>query len=140
VFPLPAIELGKDTSICVGTSLHLSAGNYSSYLWHDNSPGSSFIASQPGKYFVTVSDNNNCQSADTINVISFKSAPTNFLPSSVEFCRYDQLEIKTIGNFVADSWSTGSTAPAINVSTSGRYSVRVTNSEGCSNTDSIVAV
>lgn len=53
--PLP--NLGNDTSVCVGSSIVLNPGNsgqYSSYLWDNNSTNPTRAVNQAGTYWVTV--------------------------------------------------------------------------------------
>src|SRR5690606_13358529 len=53
--PLP--NLGNDTSVCVGNSIVLNPGNsgqYSSYLWDNNSTNPTRAVNQAGTYWVTV--------------------------------------------------------------------------------------
>lgn len=50
--PLP--DLGPDTSVCVGQSIVLSPGTFSSYLWNNNSTQPTRTVSQPGTYWVKV--------------------------------------------------------------------------------------
>lgn len=74
-FPLLTIDLGEDQFIC-DESILLSAGaNFSSYLWSDNSNESTFLATIPGVYSVTVTDNNNCSVSDDITLI--EDCPSN---------------------------------------------------------------
>ena len=61
-------SLGNDTVICPGEQLILDAGNFASYSWQDGTTTRTFPVTQTGTYFVTVTDNNNCQDADTIRV------------------------------------------------------------------------
>jgi gliding motility-associated-like protein len=68
------IDLGADTSLCQGNTLHLSAGKYSSYLWQDGSGDSTLMISQAGTYSVQVSDNCDFAYADTINVYYYKDS------------------------------------------------------------------
>jgi gliding motility-associated-like protein len=49
----PAPDLGKDTIICNGERLLLSAGSFQNYLWQDGSTLDHFMVSQPGLYSVT---------------------------------------------------------------------------------------
>jgi gliding motility-associated-like protein len=66
----PFPNLGPDKELCNGDTLRLFPGNYSTYLWQDNTSASSFIARQSGNYSVTVS--NACGSASdnvTVRVI-----------------------------------------------------------------------
>jgi gliding motility-associated-like protein len=64
---VPKINFNADTTFCLGESLKLSAANpNSSYLWQDNSTNSTLLVTQPGTYWVLVS--NNCGvTSDTIN-------------------------------------------------------------------------
>jgi gliding motility-associated-like protein len=63
----PFPNLGPDKELCNGDTLVLFPGNYTTYLWQDNSTNSSFVARQAGNYSVTVS--NACGSAtDNINI------------------------------------------------------------------------
>lgn len=54
-YPSPSINLGEDTSLCIGDSLvlNLSIPN-ASYLWQDNSTDSTMTISQAGTYWVEV--------------------------------------------------------------------------------------
>lgn len=75
VYPLPAPELGKDTSIFINKQIVLDAGSgYSQYHWNDNSTNETLtvIGSQLGvgkfNFSVTVTDNNGCMGSDTVAV------------------------------------------------------------------------
>jgi gliding motility-associated-like protein len=61
-------SLGQDTTICPGEKLTLSPGNFSTYLWQDNSTAPTFEVSQTGTYHIEVTDADGCESADAINV------------------------------------------------------------------------
>ncbi len=60
VLPNPGIQtpdLGQDTVLCPGDTIALGPFNgYFSYLWQNNSTGSGFVASNPGIYWVEVSN------------------------------------------------------------------------------------
>lgn len=82
--PVKAL-LGQDTTICPGEKLLLSPGNFSNYLWQDNSTAATFEVTQTGTYSVEVSDADGCESTDAIHVdvecidIFF---PTGFTPNN----------------------------------------------------------
>lgn len=68
ILPLPANFLPGDTAICNYASLLLRPqGNYSEYLWNTNATGVSITITQPGEYWLRVTDNHDC------------TAPTPFL-------------------------------------------------------------
>lgn len=62
------IFLGNDTTICPGNHLILQPGNYSSYLWQDNSTTSTYTVTRGDIYWVRVSDTFGCVASDTIDV------------------------------------------------------------------------
>jgi gliding motility-associated-like protein len=67
---IPAnLFLGNDTIICPGQTILLNPGNFSNYLWQDNSTASSFLVSQTGLYTVEVTNNAGCKAIDEINVL-----------------------------------------------------------------------
>lgn len=60
-------NLGPDRELCNGDTIQLFPGNYTTYLWQDNSTNSTYIASQGGNYSVTVG--NACGTAsDNVNI------------------------------------------------------------------------
>jgi hypothetical protein len=69
-FP-PVVDLGNDTTLCIGEVLHLNAtAPFSTYLWQDGSTDSTFTISTAGTYYVNITDTTNgCTNSDTINVI-----------------------------------------------------------------------
>jgi gliding motility-associated-like protein len=88
ILPLPGNFLPPDTTMCSYGSLKLTAGSgYSSYLWSDNSSGSSISITKPGSYWLQVTDNNNCTGRDTIVVggrecLEGFYVPTAFTPNN----------------------------------------------------------
>ena len=67
---IPAILfLGNDTTICPGQTVLLSPGNFSNYLWQDNSTGPSLLVSQTGLYSLEVTNSAGCKATDEINVL-----------------------------------------------------------------------
>jgi len=65
---IPGLELGEERNICPGDVIILNAGNFSNYLWQDNSTGSTFRVSMPGLYYVTVQDTRGCSATDSVKV------------------------------------------------------------------------
>ncbi len=68
VSQLPAVDLGEDILLNEGYSTVLDAGEWSSYLWNDNSSERFLEVSQQGTYWSEVMDENGCKNRDTINV------------------------------------------------------------------------
>jgi gliding motility-associated-like protein len=79
-----SINLGTDTNICPGQTKLLNPGNFSSYLWQDNSTQPTFAVTQTGIYSVDVTDANGCTGHDEIEIIVDCSAihfPSAFTPN-----------------------------------------------------------
>ncbi len=68
IMPPSVVYLGADIDTCNVDSLLLSAGNFSNYLWNNNSTSNSVYASQSGIYWVTIKDTNNCSATDSISI------------------------------------------------------------------------
>lgn len=64
----PLLELGIDTTMCIGDILVLDAGAGYNYLWSDNSTNQSLTVTSAGIYSVMITDTNGCESFDAINV------------------------------------------------------------------------
>ena len=114
---LPFVELGPDRYGCIGTTLTLNAsfGTGLSYVWRDNSgnqigTNGSQVITQPGKYFVTLTDpENGCSANDNITIISFENPP----PIPVVVRSGDTLKVSNITAGVKYTWRiNGITNPA----------------------------
>lgn len=78
LYPLPSGFLPMDTVICSYGSLSLkSILPYNHYLWNTGSNNSSISISQPGVYWLEVTDNNVCKGRDSV-IVSPKECLTGF--------------------------------------------------------------
>ena len=131
------LVLGSDSTICENDSIQLNYNltGYDSYLWSDGSTQSSFSISDTGTYFVTVSDNG-CFDSDSIIIIGNPAPYFSFGPT------YSGCSLTLRVDYPNSTflWSTGSTENIIYIFNSGTYFLTVTNSFGCSVTDSLDVV
>jgi gliding motility-associated-like protein len=124
--PLPFIDLGKDTSLCEGTSLLLNAYNAGAqYLWNDNSTNASFPINTPGTYSVVVTLNG-CTAKDSIKVTGI-TTPQFTLGPDQYLCPGLSLELSPGINDVTYLWQDGNTSPMYNVQQPGLYYVAISN-------------
>ncbi|MEM1218395.1 MAG: choice-of-anchor I family protein [Bacteroidota bacterium] len=66
---IPVVDLGVDTIVCVEDLPYvLDAGSGSSYLWNDNSTGSTLDVTETGTYSVVVTNIDGCEGSDEVNV------------------------------------------------------------------------
>lgn len=138
--PLPAVNIGPDTTICDTNVFIANAGpGYSSYIWSNtaNTPSTFFTTS--GLVFVQVSDTNGCVNRDSLQLTFAQQAPPNLGPDT-SFCPGGSLSIGvtgTSGNTYL--WNTGATTSMINASSPGNYWLNCTNTAtGCSAVDTIM--
>ncbi|HNR19377.1 MAG TPA: T9SS type A sorting domain-containing protein, partial [Bacteroidia bacterium] len=141
--PTSTITVGGPTSFCQGGNVTLTASSGSSYLW---SPGNqttqSITANASGSYTVRVTNASGCSATSaptSVNVNSLPTAtitpngPTTFAPGGSV-----TLTASAGSSYL---WSPGNqTTQSIIVNQAGVYTVRVTNSTGCSATSSALTV
>ncbi len=134
--PLPIVPLGNDTTLCPGEELMLDASLAgASYLWQDGSTGATYLVNSSGNYSVTVTDANGCQNSDAISV-AYADLSSVYLGADATICAGEQLVLDATVPGGSYLWSTGGNTPTITVSTSGSYSVIVTQA-GCTVADEI---
>ena len=126
----PTVNLGPDIRVCAPASVLLDAGNLgATYLWSTGATTKTISVSSTGKYFVKVS--NACGiSSDTIQVIVDKGVPVVNIGADQILCQPVFLLIDAGAGATSYNWSTGAISRKINVTTSGNYSVTMTNTCG----------
>lgn len=137
VYALPQVNLGSDRNLCVGKPIVLDAGQQSSYAWNNGSTSRYFTVNNTGIYKVTVTNVYGCISADSIDIKKIVPPPAGFLTASDSICRYATLDVVPSGTYSNYLWSTGSSKSTITIDEPGIYILTVTNSDGCSGSDTI---
>lgn len=130
VHPAPVVNLGRDTGICSGTNLFLSASG-GNYTWSDGSTGSQLTVADKGLYWVRVTNSFGCQSADSLEVIDVYEKPSGFLAKDTVICPRDNVVLVPRTGFADYVWSDGSRGRQFSVGSAGTYWLEVTSSEGC---------
>lgn len=125
----PIVDLGNDTTLCVGSSLNIDATtqNATDYLWQDGSTSASLNVQNPGVYSVVVS-NLYCSATDNIT-ISQINASTLDLGEDQLICEGISMILSVQDFFLLDpiNWNTGDSNPYITITEPGTYSVNVSN-------------
>ncbi len=133
---VPNPELDALVLICEGEETTLNPGEFTYYLWSNESTEASITINSANTYSVTVTDSNGCTAtAETEVQIADSPEEFSFQNQSVCFGLTVALE-----GPVADEyeylWNTGETTYSINVTNNGTYTLTVTNTAGCSRTSS----
>ncbi|MDX2246325.1 MAG: PKD domain-containing protein [Bacteroidia bacterium] len=135
---VPDVDLGSDTTICIGESIVLDAGTANpgtTYLWNFGSASSqTIIVTAPGTYIVTVTTAAQCFTSDTMNLSIQLSPVVNLGPDRIE-CGEFSLNANNAGSSFL--WSTAQTSQTITSTNPGQYWVQVTNVFGCANSDTV---
>ncbi|HEX5002078.1 MAG TPA: PKD domain-containing protein [Bacteroidia bacterium] len=137
IYPQPPVDLGPDLSVCTGDAVVLDAGGpYISYQWSDGSATQTISPVASGIFTVTVTDGNGCTGMDSASVV-FNPLPLFSLPGDTIICAGDSVLLTAPGAMASYLWSTGETAQSIYVAVSGLFAAVITDSSGCSATDTI---
>ncbi len=138
----PAITPSGPTTFCQGGSVTLTAPTSASYLWSNGATTQSIAVSAAGSYNVTVTNANGCSATSAATVVTVNPTPDTPVISPngpTTFCEAGSVRLTAMasGSYL---WSNGATTQSIVVSTSGSYSVTVTNANGCSATSAATTV
>lgn len=133
--PAPTITPKTSTTFCQGETATLESSFGAAYFWSNGESTQSIKAAAAGNYTVFIIDNNGCQSppsapiTTTVNplpappTIGSAGAPTTFCPGG-------KVSLSSSPGF-AYLWSNGATSEGITVSTSGIYTARLRDTNGC---------
>ncbi len=125
--PIPAINLGDDTSLCPGESLLLELNIPDvSIVWQDGTQAENYLVTSPGNYWATVS--NECESlSDSIEVNFWESISASLVQDTF-LCPGENLLLDVADeNASSYLWQDNSSSPIYTVNKPGIYSVIVEN-------------
>ena len=130
----PTITAGGPTTFCAGGSVTLTASAGTTYLWSTGATTASISATTAGSYTVQVTNAAGCLSAasapTSVTINALPATPTITAGGPTSFCTGGSVTL-TASAGTTYLWSTGATTASINVTTSGSYTVQVTNPTGC---------
>jgi len=69
---LPQPNLGPDLTVCKGTSVQLSPGSFTSYLWNNGTSSPTLTIADTGYYWVEVVNDTGCINRDTLHLSWFR--------------------------------------------------------------------
>ena len=136
---LPLITVSNDTTICKFDSAYISATGAGSILWSTTETANSIYVKPniTSNYIAQLTDINACKSYDTV-VVTVNGIPLLNAGSDITVCKNTPTVLTAIG--VGDFlWSTAETNPSINIMPiiDAKYTVSLTDGNGCTNTDEI---
>jgi len=128
----------SDSTICTGDSLTLYtaySGSAYTYLWNTGATTSSIKIKNAGIYGVVIDNGSGCFGSDSMT-LSLRTLPTVNLGSDKTICAGTSQTLNA-GTFSSYLWSNNQTTPTISVNAAGNYSVKVTDTYGCVNRDTM---
>jgi GEVED domain/Secretion system C-terminal sorting domain len=134
---LPTVTAAAtSTTVCSGDNVTFSGSGATTYVWSGGVTDAVPFAVTTGGFYTVVGTNaNGCTDADSVQ-ITVNALPVVVLGADTAQCGGSV--VLNAGNAGATfMWSTGGPAQTETVSTSGSYSVMVTDSNNCSSSDTI---
>jgi len=149
VYPLPNASAGADVQVCAGSQVTLTGAGPNPVWDNGITDGVPFIPPGSGVYTLTVSDNNNCQASDQVNVTVIPVPPAPPLAIPAPLCQGEAflIDMPSLPG-VSYVWTLPSgqqqqsedvTIAALQMSDAGNYSVFVVF-QGCTSAVSTQAL
>ena len=130
-FNVATPDISGDTAFCAGGIAILNGeAGFASYEWSSGSDANSTEVTAGGEYFLTVTDNNGCESQNSFEVTE-NPLPEFEIGGLAQFCVGFSTELSVEDTYTEFNWSDGTTGSSTVVSTPGLYSVSVTDEYGC---------
>ena len=131
----PIVNLGNDTTLCIGQTLTLNAANPGdTYLWSTGATTQTIVADSTANYWVTVSAGS-CTVTDSI-LVTFITHPVVNLGNDTTLCSGQPITLDAGNPGDTYLWSNGAVTETISPTTTGTYWV-VVSLGTCTGTDSI---
>ncbi len=136
---LPTVSaVASDSTICVGQSITFNGQGADTYTWNNNvTNGTAISPNTSGTYSVTGTDANGCVNSADVSIV-VNNLPVVDLGADITKCDYEAPITLNAGSHTSYLWNNNLTSATLSVTTSGTYSVTVSNAAGCVSTDEIV--
>ncbi|HND87444.1 MAG TPA: hypothetical protein PK971_03900, partial [Saprospiraceae bacterium] len=136
ILPLPMPFINGPTAICGGTAvLSVTGGVFSQMQWSTGESGASIVVSQSGDYLVTVTSADGC-TGSAVHKLELGSELLPSVATSVAYCAGSAVLDAGMG-YASYLWSDGSTGQSLTVTSSGTYTLTVSDLTGCTGQTSV---
>jgi|GEM_PF-1718842 len=143
---VPLFSIGKDTAVCIGDTVHITASpGFANYYWQPSPPlvasgsNATLVIFQNETIMATAITGDGCDVTATLHLAAISPRPV-FLGRDTGFCSPGTLNLDAGSAYSTYNWNTGSKQENINVNSSGTYWVHVTDVNGCAAGDTIKVV
>jgi hypothetical protein len=150
--PLAKVDIGKDTAICQGKNVKLTAGTdlSNTYQWRLMPKGTTLSSSNTitvdssGKYMVLVTNTFKCENTDTITLLVNKNPikPKINVVGKLSLCKGDSVKLEGPGSYKEYNWTNGLKVQHIYIKKTETLNLKVKDGNGCESilSDSIKVV
>ena len=133
--PVPVIVPLGPTVFCAGGSVNLSATPVGTYLWNTSATTQIINVTASGTFTVTVTDANGCTGTSAPQSVTVNPNPTPVISPGgpTTFCAGGSVILNCQPAYPGGSylWSNSAATQSITVSSSGTFTVTVTDANGC---------
>ncbi len=130
----PTISSNGSTTFCADRNVTLSAPETAAYQWSTGATTRTITTNQAGGYSLRVRNQFNCISPESlridVRVNPLPNAPNVTALGRTTFCDGDQVTLTATGTF-RTLWSSGDSTQTLTARTSGSYSARTRDNNGC---------
>ncbi len=125
-----SINTSGSTNFCQGGSVILTASSGNSYAWSNNATTQSIAVTTSGTYTVTVTLSGCAATATQSVTVNSNPIPAINASGPTTFCQGGSVTLTASGGSTYQ-WTGNINTASINATTSGNYTVTVTNTSGC---------
>ena len=138
VNPLPIVNAGPDQTVCIGSSVTLTATGAATYSWNNGvNQGVAFTPAATTTYTVTGTDANGCINTDQV-LVTVNPLPVVNAGLDQAICIGASATLTATGA-TTYTWDNGITqGVAFTPAATATYSVTGTDANGCVNTDQVI--
>ncbi len=139
VLQVPTIEAGENQTICIGDQVTLNAVSSEGTIQWENevSNGGSYFPTESGYIVVSVENNNQCISLDSI-LITVNALPNVNAGDEITICSGNSVTLNATGALSYDWEGTIQNGVAFTPTATGYFTVEGTDVNGCSALDSVL--
>jgi len=134
LYSAPTQDWADTISFCSDANATLSSKPFASYVWSTGDTTQSTSVANSGFYSVVFHDNQGCSNTDSI-FVQIIDLPNITLGNDTALCGDSLLLSIAPGN--SYTWSTGDTLSFTSINTSGDYWLQLTDSNGCTASDTV---
>lgn len=135
----PTVELGPDQTICAGDTAFLDGQAASSWAWSTGETTQIIGVTEAMTVALVMTNEFACSDSDTVTIFQYP-VPVVDIGNDTSVCEGENILLDAGNGFNAYLWTTNESTSFIMASTTGNYSVVVTDTNNCETSSNTVAL